>query len=183
MRVVAIALTFLLVLAGGPEILADPGGGFDPGCSLMILGTESPLLTPLEGEITSVSEHACVLGHGAAARRFEVPEGIFIIADGHRVCVEYIRPVARHAYFWARLWFNRAGALVIIEAVYVGEELILIGIGSGFLAGYSPEDERSVVLPVREGFALEGFKIGGSIYVLLDLEGRVRWAVPLPKPL
>ena len=129
-------------------------------------------LALVEGEVISAGGNRCLLRTGGSERSFTLRAGCPVFANGMPACLEAIRPVAPGAFFWAGLWLDRAGAPFAVEAVYCGGELVLTAVTPTHLAGVSPETGGIVVLPVIAGLACPA---RGTVYVLLDLNGRVRW--------
>jgi len=84
-----------------------------------------------------------------------------------------MRPVAPGAFYWAGIW-ARDDEAVAIEAAYYGGELVVESSSPYELRGWSPERQRSFSLKTRKGWTLGDLFPGQMVYVLLDLEGRIR---------
>ena len=106
--------------------------------------------------------------------------GCVVMVNGKSACAEVLRPVTEEASFWAEVWVDDRGNPRVIEAVYYGGELRLTAVSRGSLSGLSPENQAIVTLPVATGCLPENLLPGTQVYVLLDLDGRVRWLKVLP---
>lgn len=153
---------FFVIRAGLAEILADSGAAYGA-------------LSAYEGAIMGLDHGRCLLDTRGGAVSFTLAPGCVILANGKSACAEALRPVTAEASFWAEVWADRRGILRVIEAVYAGGELWLTEVSPGGLTGYSPEAREIVALPVAAGSLPEGLLPGMRVYVLLDLNGRVRW--------
>lgn len=148
---------------------------------LVHIGGEARSLAYTEGEVVAVEPGGCMLRTEGRSRRFALRPDCPVFVNGHPGVPWAMRPVAPDAFFWAGIW-SRAEEAAAIEAVYCGGELMVLESSPGGLIGWSPEIREVFHLPVRPGKALGYLRPGQSVYVLLDLEGRVRWAKALDGP-
>lgn len=139
------------------------------------IGEEARSLAYMEGEVIEVGEGGCVLRTEGGLRRIALHPDCPVFVNGRRSILWAMEPVAPEAFFWAGIW-SRADEAAAIEAVYSGGELMVLESSPGTLTGWSPEMREVIKLPVRTGRALGCLQPGQGIYVLLDLEGCVRWA-------
>ncbi|MGE5528410.1 MAG: hypothetical protein ACM3X6_04620 [Patescibacteria group bacterium] len=132
-------------------------------------------LSPIEGEVAAVGETACRLERGGVELVFAWAPGSVVFANGLPACPQAIRPVTAGARFWARIWLDAGGAAHLAEAVYCGGELLLTGVEGAELSGIAPETGGLIRLTLSDGCLVPPLHPGQSVYVLLDLENRVRW--------
>ncbi|MGQ9778413.1 MAG: hypothetical protein ACUVRM_00860 [Bacillota bacterium] len=180
---------FLVVFLGlaGPPLLAAPGSRFtikrvDPSLLLPQGGEETKGhgYKYIEGEIIEVKPGECwLLGEDGAKRRFVLGPDARVYINGLPGDPWAMRPVTPEAFFWAGIW-GRNDEAVAVEAVYYGGELVVEASFPEGLRGWSPERQMSFFLPVRKGLRLDGLRPGQMVYVLLDLEGRIRRFQVLP---
>jgi len=161
---------FVVTRADTGPILAQAEKAFGP-------------LASVEGEVLEAGGDRCVLRTSdGITRAFVLHAGCPIFANGLPSCLAAIGPVAPGALFWAKIWFDRGNALVALEAVYYGGELELTSICRTMLRGFSPEHGILVSLPIAGQCQPRQLAAGQSIYVLLDLDGRIRWVRVLAEP-
>lgn len=127
-----------------------------------------------EGEVIGVEPGLCRLLEATGRRKsFRLRPTTKVYINGLPATPAAMRPVAPGAHFWAGVW-SRNDEAVAVEAAYYGGELIVEAVASGKLQGWSPEEERTVFLLCREGIDLAEVTSGQIVYVLLDLDGRIR---------
>ena len=168
-----------LILAGSMTVAAAPGGRFSVARADLrpILAQVSRFgpLTSVEGEIREVGEDWCSLWDGRGQRRYPLPEECPVFVNGRSACLVTIRPVAPNAYFWARLWCDRNGDPVVLEATCCGGELLVLAVTADILTGFAPETGETVSLRARGDYCPPGQLVPGQlVYVLLDLDGQIR---------
>ncbi len=130
-------------------------------------------LTASDGEITGVSPgHLRMRGAGGEVE-YEILPACAIYANGLPASLAALRPVTDEAFFWARIWRDGRLTVKAVEAVYCGGELLVQSVAGPYLLGVSMETGGEV----RLALAVPGqtLRPGRLVYVLLDLEGRVRW--------
>ena len=132
-------------------------------------------LSWLEGEVVAVGQNSCTLRTDGKEHSFLLGPACEIFANGLPSSLNALRPVAPGAFFWARLWLDSGGGIRIIEAIYCGGELMLIEVGQDEMTGIAPDIPTPVTLPIADWRYVGHLVPGQSIYVLLDLTGRVRW--------
>ena len=184
----ALLTAFCLVILCplSPSSRAAPGSEFvvrrvDLSTVLRNNGGDKRLFAYNEGEVVAVEPQGCVLRTEDGARRFALRPECPVFVNGHRSVPWAMRPVSPEAFFWAGIWF-RAEEAAAVEAVYCGGELMVLESSPGGFVGWSPEIKAVFHLPVRPGKTVEYLHPGQIVYVLLDLEGRVRWAKSLGNP-
>lgn len=132
-----------------------------------------------EGELILVQEDQCVIRDASGEHILRPGRESRIFVNGHPSCLEAARPVGPDAFFWARAWSDLDDNLVAMEAIYFGGELCACDLSDGLLTGFSPELGRRVTLPLAEEYR-PCLEPGRSVYILLDLLGRIRSIFVLP---
>jgi len=177
-RALGAALLVSLIFAGGMMTAAAPGSQFmvARADNQLILAQASRCgpLASVEGEVEEVGPNWCVLRDGLGQRCYRWAEECPIYVNGRLSCPATIRPVAPNAYIWARLWCDRNGAPAVIEAAYCGGELLVLAVTAAEITGLATETGETVSLAVRQDCPPEQLVPGSLIYVLLDLDGRIR---------
>lgn len=180
---VGAALLVSLILAAGITAVAAPGSQFTVARAdiqpILAQASRSGPLTSAEGEIEEVGPNWCVLRDGRGRRCYRWAEECPIYVNGRLSCPSAIRPVAPDAYVWARLWCDRDGVPMVIEAAYCGGELLVLAVSTAGLTGLAPETGEMVSLAVRGDCPPAQLVPGRLIYVLLDLDGQMRRAFVL----
>lgn len=169
----------VLLLAWAEAVLAAPGSCFevarvDPEQILKHLAAQQGNLSAVQGELVQVGMDGGVLETGRVRRVFRFHRDAAIYVNGRPACPAAARPVGPDQFFWAGLWWSRAGEVLVMEAVYCGGEMTVVSASPEALSGSIPETGAVLHLPVAASCRRPPFSPGDAIYVLLDLEGRIR---------
>ncbi len=182
-RALGAALLVPVILAGGITAAAAPGSQFMVARAdiqpILAQASLSGPLASVEGEIEEVGPNWCVLCDGRGRRCYRWAKECPIYVNGRLSCPATIRPVAPNAYVWARLWCDRDGVPMVIEAAYCGGELLVLAVTAAGLTGLATETGETVSLAVRGDCPSEQLVPGRLTYVLLDLDGQIRRAFVL----
>lgn len=136
-----------------------------------------------EGEIVALERRICRLNEGGVVNDFPFAATCTVFANGLPACPEAVRPVSPEYGFWAKLWIDGDGTVRLVEAVYLGGELLLTAVSRESLIGLLPERQTLITLQTTAGLSIDGLAPGQLVYVLLDLDGRVRQAKHLSSSL